>query len=127
MWQEQRDGSTEHGSDGELKQKPMQYVGTDIEYRKDARRHEFSKVKIGVGCLPSLTSNMLAHLQHGHSAALPRYREVPTQKPGQLLTARPGATPEQAETQTWTQRFSPACFHHHFELIDTAQPEKCLF
>lgn len=91
-WQEQRDGSTEHGSDG-------WGIETTLEKVSKRCRHEFSNVKIGVGCLPPPLPS--PPNTYGNSAALVRPgTSVPTQKPGQLLTACPGATPpEQAETQ----------------------------
>lgn len=55
-WQEQRDGSTEHGSDG-------WGIETTLEKVSKRCRHEFSNVKIGVGCLPSPSPVTSQHIR----------------------------------------------------------------
>lgn len=55
-WQEQRDGSTEHGSDG-------WGIETTLEKLSKRCRHEFSNVKIGVGCLPSPSPVTSQHIR----------------------------------------------------------------
>lgn len=77
-------------TDGELKQHLRRY-------RKDAATDFRMSKSVSVVCPPPLPSPPNTY---GNSAALVRPgTSVPTQKPGQLLTARPGATPpEQAKT-----------------------------